>query len=305
MTKLGTPRTPAKLAGILVVAALLVAACSSEPAADDRSTIVATTSVVGDLVSNVVGEGAEVVVIMGPGVDPHDFQASVRQVESIANADLVVGIGLGLEESLLDVIDAGSNRLLLLGPELDPIEFRDNGHDTDDGGQAFDPHVWQDPGRMAVAVELIGDRLDGIVEGATESARTYADALRTLDSEVAQQVSKIPADRRVMVTTHEAFGYYADAYGFEIIGVIIQGGTTMSEPSAADLEQLARIIEESGTPAIFTEATHPTTLAQAVSDEVGRPIEIVELISDALSADVPTYVEMIRTNTELIVEALG
>ena len=108
-----------------------------------------------------------------------------------------------------------------------------------------------------------------------------------------------------MVTTHEAFGYYADAYGFEIIGVIVRGGTTLSEPSAADLEQLARTIEESGTPAIFTEATHPTTLARAVSDEVGRPVEIVELVSDALSADVPTYVEMIRTNTDRIVEALG
>lgn len=305
MTKRGRLRTPAKLAGMLVVVALLVAACSSEPAADDRPTIVATTSVVGDLVSNVVGAGAEVVVIIGPGVDPHDFQASVRQVESIANADLVVGIGLGLEESLLDVIDAGSSKLLLLGPQLDPIEFRDDGHDTDDGGHAFDPHVWQDPGRMAVAVELIGDRLDGIVDGATESARTYADALRALDSEVAEQVSEIPTDRRVMVTTHEAFGYYADAYGFEIIGVIVRGGTTLSEPSAADLEQLARTIEESGTPAIFTEATHPTTLARAVSDEVGRPVEIVELISDALTADVPTYVEMIRTNTDRIVEALG
>ena len=305
MTKLGTPRAHAELARILVVAALLVAACSSEPAADDRPTIVATTSVVGDLVSNVVGEGAEVVVIMGPGVDPHDFQASVRQVESIAKADLVVGIGLGLEESLLDVIDAGSNRLLLLGPELDPIEFQGDGHAADEGGQAFDPHVWQDPGRMAVAVEVIGDRLDGIVEGATESARTYADALRG---------ARFRGHTAGVEDPHRSARDGHDPRGVRVLRGCLRlrdhrrdrpGGTTLSEPSAADLEQLARTIEESGTPAIFTEATHPTTLARAVSDEVGRPVEIVELVSDALSADVPTYVEMIRTNTDRIVEALG
>ena len=291
---------------ILAVVAVVAAACSSEPATTDRPTIVATTSILGDIVSNVVGDGADVEVIIGPGVDPHDFQASVRQVESIVNADLVVAIGLGLEESLLDVIDAGSSRLLALGPELDPIEFRGDPHDGEaaDGGEGLDPHVWQDPGRMAVAVELIGDRLDGIVDGAADSAGRYADELRALDAETSERVSQITSDRRVMVTTHEAFGYYADAYGFEIIGVIIRGGTTLSEPSAADLAELARAIEESGAPAIFTEASHPTTLARAVSEEVGRPVAIVELISDALTADVPTYVEMIRTNTDRIVEAL-
>lgn len=296
--------------------ALALAACGSEGAADDRPTVVATTTIVADLVQNVVGDAAQVEVIMGPGVDPHDFQASARQVESITEADLVVGIGLGLEESLLDVLEAGSERVLLLGPEVDPIEFRGPGHteredededhasDEDAEEHELDPHVWQDPSRMAVAVEVIGERLDGVIEGAMQNAESYAATLRDLDAEVVERTSQIPAERRKLVTTHEAFGYYADAYDFEIVGVIIPGGTTLAEPSASDLAELAHAIEESGMPAIFAEVSNPTTLARAVSDEVGRPIEIVDLISDALTEDVQTYVEMIRTNTDRITEAL-
>lgn len=294
-----------RVAATITAVALLLGACTAEPASSGRPTIVATTSIVGDIVSNVVGDRADVEVIIGPGVDPHDFQASVRQVEAITNADLVVAIGLGLEESLLDVLDAGSGRVLMLGPELDPIPFQAAVDGGDGGEHALDPHVWQDPGRMAAAVELIGERLEGIVDGVAEPARNYADTLLALDTEVADRVSQIPPARRLLVTTHEAFGYYADAYGFDIVGVIVSGGTTLSEPSAADLAGLAQAIEETGAPAIFTEATHPTTLAAAVSEEVGRPVAIVELISDALSEDVPTYVGMIRTNTDRIVGALG
>ena len=299
---------------LLVTISLVLAACGSDGATDDRPTVVATTTIVADLVQNVVGDAAQVEVIMGPGVDPHDFQASARQVESITEADLVVGIGLGLEESLLDVLEAGSDRVLLIGPEVDPIEFRGPAHtghededqasDEDAEGHELDPHVWQDPGRMANAVELIGERLEGIVEGAMQNATSYASTLRDLDAEVTERTSQIPDERRRLVTTHEAFAYFADAYDFEVVGVIIPGGTTLAEPSASDLAELAHAIEESDVPAIFAEVSNPTSLARAVSDEVGRPIEIVELISDALTDDVRTYVEMIRTNTDRITEAL-
>lgn len=303
------PREIRSISILLATMALVLAACGSEGVSDDRPTVVATTSIVADLVENVVGDGANVEVIMGPGVDPHDFQASARQVESITEADLVVAIGLGLEESLLDVLEAGSDRVLLLGPEVDPIEFEGPAHDEEGEDHAseeheLDPHVWQDPGRMADAVELIGEHLDGVVEGAMQNAESYASTLRALDAEVAEQTSQIPTERRRLVTTHEAFGYFADAYDFEIVGVIIPGGTTLAEPSASDLAELAAEIEESGVPAIFAEVSNPTSLARAVSDEVGRPIEIVDLISDALTDDVQTYVEMIRTNTNRITEAL-
>ena len=299
---------------LLAALALVLATCGSDGATDDRPTVVATTTIVADLVQNVVGDAAQVEVIMGPGVDPHDFQASARQVESITEADLVVGIGLGLEASLLDVLEAGSDRVLLLGPAVDPIEFRgpahteheDEDHASEEGAEEheLDPHVWQDPGRMAVAVELIGERLDGVIEGAMRNAQSYAATLRDLDAEVEERTSQIPDELRKLVTTHEAFGYFADAYDFEIVGVIIPGGTTLAEPSASDLAELAHAIEESGVPAIFAEVNNPTSLARAVSDEIGRPIEIVELISDALTDDVRTYVEMIRANTDRITEAL-
>ncbi len=318
-------RMPAVLLGMAVV----LAACGGANAtSDDRPRIVTSTSVLGDIVSEIVGDEAVVEVVMGPGVDPHDFEVSARQAEDVATADLVVAFGLGLEESLLDVIESQAAESLLLAPELDPIPFTgpdphdhaddedhgdddhgdeeqadDDDHDSD--GEALDPHVWLDPVRMATAVELIADRiatLDPSIDIQSQ-ADAYIDQLEQLQREISETLD--PLDDRKLVTSHDALGYFAQRYDFEVVGVIVTGGSTLAEPSAADLAALVDAIEDSGARAIFTDAYNPTTLAEAVASEVEGDVAVVPLITGSLTDEAESYIDMMQLNAQRIAEALG
>lgn len=296
-----------RMTAIGLVLATLVAACGDSAAPDDRLQIVASTSVLGDIVSEIVGDAAAVEVVMGPGVDPHDFEVSARQAEDIATADLVVAFGLGLEESLLDVIESQAPESLLLGPELDPIPFTgpDPHHADEQEHAGLDPHVWLDPARMATAVQLISDRIEDLDPSLDLQARTdaYVDQLESLTGEIAETLG--PISDRKLVTSHDALGYFAQRYDFEVVGVIVTGGSTLAEPSAADLAALVDAIEDSGARAIFTDAYNPTTLADAVASEVEGEVAVVPLITGSLTEDAESYVEMMRVNTQRIAEALG
>ncbi len=303
-------KTKLRTTAVLVaVIGLLVAGCGDGAATDDRLEIVATTSILGDIVGEIVGDQAVVDVVIGPGVDPHDFQASARQVESVARADLVIAIGLGLEGSLIDVIDAQAGDALFLGPELDPRPFLGPDgvdHDGEDE-HADDPHVWLDPVRMAEAVPIIVQRLEGLDPSLDVQSRAdaYIARLESLDAEIVQTLAPIPAENRKLVTSHDALGYFAVRYGFEVVGVIVAGGSTLAEPSAADLAALAAAIESSGVRAIFTDAYNPTTLADAVASEVDFEVAVVPLITGSLTDEAPTYTEMMTINAQRIAEALG
>lgn len=316
-------------AAALLSIAVVVAACGGTNAnTDDRLHIVASTSVLGDIVSEIVGDDVVVEVVMGPGVDPHDFEVSARQAEDIATADLVVAFGLGLEESLLDVIESQAPESLLLGPELDPIPFTgpdphdhegeghaDDEHHADDedhadehhDGEALDPHVWLDPVRMATAAQLIADRIGELDASLDLQARAdaYVERLEQLNDEIFETLEPIPADERKLVTSHDALEYFAQRYGFEVVGVIVTGGSTLAEPSAADLAALVDAIESSGVRAIFTDAYNPTTLAEAVASEVEGDVAVVPLITGSLTDEAESYVDMMRLNAERIAEALG
>ncbi len=303
---------PAALLGL----AVLVAACGDAATTDDRLRIVTSTSVLFDIVSEIVGDDAVVEVVMGPGVDPHDFEVSARQAEDIATADLVVAFGLGLEESLLDVIESQAPESLLLGPELDPIPFSgpdphdDEGEDhadDDHEGEALDPHVWLDPVRMATATRLIADRIGGLDASLDLGARTdaYVERLEQMNDDIVEMLEPIPTDARKLVTSHDALGYFAQRYDFEVVGVIVSGGSTLAEPSAADLAALVDAIEDTGARAIFTDAYNPTTLAEAVASEVEGDVSVVPLITGSLTEEAESYVDMMRLNAERIAEALG
>ncbi len=291
--------------------------------------VVATTSVLGDVVRNIVGDAATVEVIMGIGADPHDFEASAQQVAAIQGADLVISNGLGLEEGLIDIIEtveAEGKPVLELADMLDPIPFADphgddeghsdeeEGHSDEEEGHSDhgdeDPHFWQDPARMAVAVELIADQLtelDGSIDWHA-GADAYAAELAALDTEIEGMLAGVPEDQRKIVTNHEAFGYFADRYGFEVIGTVIPGGSTLAEPSAADLSDLVAEIQEEGVTAIFAENTNPSALAEAVAGELGTEIEVYALYSDSLGepgTPAETYIGMIRANAETVATALG
>lgn len=359
------PRAIFLLAGL----ALVLAGCGTDSTtasgADDATDgpdteslfVVVTSTVWGDIVSNVAGDAVTVEVLFPVGADAHDYQLSSAQVASMQLADLVVVNGLKLEEGIVDVIEsleAEGVNIVEVAPLLDPIAFgggghadhdeagehagegastagecdpdtsheeEEGGHDEEDGehtdedGHAHeegscDPHVWMDPLRVATAVGLIADELtalDPTVDW-TANARLYADALRTLDAEVIAMLEVVPEDRRKIATNHEAFGYFADRYGFEVVGVVFPGGSTLAAPSSAELAELVEIVTEENIDVIFGETVEPSALAEAVAAEVGGDVQVVELFTESLGiagSGAETYVGMVRTNATLIAEALS
>jgi zinc/manganese transport system substrate-binding protein len=230
---------------------------------------------------------------MPAGADPHAFAASARQAEAMTEADLLVVNGAGFEAGLEPAIDAAREAGVEVFVAADHVELRQLG----DGA---DPHLWTDPARMVDVVEALADRWPGAGEG-------YADELRALDEEIEGLLAPIPADRRVLVTNHEVLGYFAERYGFEVVGSVIPSLTTSSAASAADVEALAEVIEREGVPAIFAETTSSSDLAEALAEEVGD-IEVVELFSESLGdpgSGADTYIGMQRTNAVRVAEALG
>ena len=194
-------------------------------------------------------------------------------------------------------------------------EHEEHEEHEDEHGHAHDgadPHFFTDPARMATAAEGIADFLIETVDGVdAEAIRANADAyigeLEALDAEVAEMVAGLSEDQRVLVTNHEVFGYFADNYGFEVVGTVIPSGSTADGTSAAALVELVEEIEEEGVPAIFADTSSSDELAQTLADEVGD-IAVVELFSESLGdadSDGATYIDMVRSNATNIVDALA
>jgi zinc/manganese transport system substrate-binding protein len=269
--------------------------------------VVVTTNVLGDVVADLVGDQADVEVIMPPGAAPHEFQASPRQVASIREADALVSNGAGFEEGLGDPIDAAEEDGVPTFATIDAVDTLQL-----EGSGGTDPHFFTDPARMATAAQAIGDFLVDEVPTLDTPAfarqvRATVDELHALDAEVERTLSAVPADRRTLVTNHEVFGYFADRYGFDVVGAVIPAGTTQAEPSAEQLAELADTIEERGVPAIFVETSSPTRLADALAEEVGD-VDVVELFSESLGDEGSggeTYAAMMRTNATRIADALA
>ena len=302
------------IAGLL---AAVLTGCSSDGAADGAVSVVATTTILGDLVENTVGEDAEVEVLMPVGVNPHDFQASAQQVAAIQRADLVVANGLGLEGGLHDVLEAAAAdgvRVWEVAPNIEPrpfvevVDAEEDHQDHEDGD--LDPHFWLDPLRVALAVDLLAGELAEVAPDFDWSVRAgrYAAELESVDISTAEQLSVVsPADRK-LVTNHLSLGYFSDRYGFEMIGTVIPGGESLANPSSAELASLVEVIEREQVRAIFTETIESDTLAQAVAEEVGYDVAVVELYTGSLGepgSDGDTLVKMLTTNVRRIAEAIG
>ena len=295
-----------------VAALTALAACSSDPSSsDDRLRISVTTTILGDVVQNLVGGDAVVEVVMPPNTDPHDFAPSARQANAMREADALVVNGLGFEEGLLDTIEAAEDDgvpVITAADAIEPIPLA--GEHADEHTE--DPHLFTDPTRVRQAAELIAEQLLAEIPeldtpGFAGRAAAYLAELDALDAEVDELLSAIPAEERLLVTNHEVFGYFADRYGFELLGVVVPGGSTLAEPSASGLADLVHEIEEHGVPAVFADTSSPTRLADALAAE-GTDVKVVELYSESLGeAGSPgaTYIGMIRTNAQRIATALG
>ena len=276
--------------GILLIAGAAACGGGGENAADDgRLRIVVTTSVLGDVVEHVAGSAAEIEVVLPRGADPHEFAPSARQAEAMVEADLLVVNGAGFEAGLESSIEAAEDA----GTEI--LVAADHAELLDD-----DPHFWTDPSRMVEVAEAVGAAL-----GVDPSA--YVEALRALDAEIEAVLADVPAERRVLVTNHEVLGYFADRYGFEVVGAVIPSLSTRAEASAADIEDLADVLRARDVPAVFAETTSSADLARALADQVGD-VAVVELFAESLGDEgsgAATYVEMQRTNAQRIAEALA
>jgi zinc/manganese transport system substrate-binding protein len=294
----------------LVVAALtaLVGACSDD-AVDDRASIVVTTGVLGDVVANLVGEAADVEIVMPPGADPHDFSPSAKQAAAMRDADVLVVNGLGFEAGLRDAIAAAEGDGVSVYTATSAVEVLRGSSESAEG----DPHVFTDPARMVTIAEdlarFLAENVDALDSAAVEkAAAAYVADLRALDLEVEATLAAVPPARRTLVTNHDVFAYFADRYGFEILGVVIPGGSTLAEPSAADLASLAADVEAAGVPAVFAETSSPARLAEVLAGEVDFDVEVVELFTESLGepgSGGETYIDMVRTNAERIAEALS
>jgi zinc/manganese transport system substrate-binding protein len=290
-------------------------------AAPDRPHVVVTTSILGDVTRQLVGDQADVEVVMPIGADPHEFAPSARQAEAMQDADLLVVNGADFEQGMAGIIEgaaADGTPTFTLADHVALRHVDDSEHhdDVSTGGDGHDhegddPHVWTDPTNVAAAVTPLAaalQELDGVDVAAIEQRATqYEQELEDLDAEVVGILAPIPAARRVLVTNHEAMRYFAERYGFEVVGTVIPSMTTMASASAAGVEALAAVIEERDVPAIFGETTQPTQLADALADEVGGDVQVVELYTESLGepgSGADTYVGMVRTDAELIVRAL-
>jgi len=294
--------------------ALLLSACGGPGTTDEAIEVVATTSIWGDVVSQILGDDGTVEVLVPVGTDTHDYEASPREVESLLEADLVVANGLGLEESLgtiLEAAEADGAAILELAPELDPLPLvGDEADEREHEHEGLDPHVWLDPLRAAAAAELIAERLTEIEPAIDWGARAddYAAQLVAADGQIEKMVSTIAEADRKLVTNHEALGYFAARYGLVVVGVIIPGGSTLAEPSSADIADLVGEIERQGVDAVFAESTSPSRLAEAVAAEAGHQVEVIELFTESLGepgSGAETLVDMLLTDAERIVAGLG
>lgn len=263
--------------------------------------MVVTTSILGDVISNLVGADASVEVVMPPGTDPHDFAPSARQAAEMRRADVLVVNGRGFEVGLVDTIDAARADGVRVIEATDSLP-----------GPGADPHFFSDPIAMRGALDRMGNELADHVEGLDTPAFHarvvgYQRQLANLSSEIEVILARVPEGRRVLVTNHEVFGAFADRYDFEVLGTVIPSASTLAEPSAAALHALAGRIAEEGVPAIFAETSAPVRLAEALAAE-GAGVRVVELYTESLGppgSDGATYLTMMRTNAVRIANALS
>lgn len=301
------------IVAVLVFCGLLASGCgdSAAPINSGKLRVLTTTGMIGDAVRRVGGETVEVTSLMGAGVDPHLYRASEGDVRRLSQADVVFYNGLHLEAGMGEVLEQMSTRKRTVAV-AENIERSQLIASKDFAGN-FDPHIWFDVRLWLRVVEQIRDELARADEKNAASyranAETYLTALRELDAEIRLQFEKIPADRRVLITAHDAFGYFGRAYNFEVRG--LQGISTSAEASAADVQNLARLIAERKIPAVFVESSVPQRTIEAVQAAVearGFTTRVGgSLFSDAMgNPGTPegTYVGMVRHNAKTIFDAL-
>jgi zinc/manganese transport system substrate-binding protein len=301
-------RSSATRRAVLVLAATAPLAAVLPAMAAEPVPVVASFSILGDLVKQVGGDRVSVSVLVGPDGDAHVYQPSAADAKTLANARAIIVNGLGLEGWFERLIRASAAKapVTVAAAAVKPLAADEaDGH----GHGGFDPHAWQDVGNARLYVAAIRDGLSAADPDGKAAYAANADAflkqLDAVEAEVRAAVARIPADRRKVITTHDAFGYFSHAYGLEFIAP--QGVSTDAEASAKDVARIVRQIRSEKIPAVFLENVSDPRLMQRIQKETGAKIGGT-LFSDALSGPsgpAPTYIDMMRNNIRELSAALA
>lgn len=296
---------------ILLGLAAALATIASAETAPRRLRAVATTTFVYDVVRHVAGDAVDLAPLLPAGVDPHAFEPSPRDAAKLAEADVVFANGAGLETFLDRLLDAARRRdgrgarLVALSDGV-PLRARADGHEHGER----DPHVWLNPLNVIVWVDAIERKLAELAPahaGAfAQRAQDYRARLVDLDAWIRETTGRLPPDRRSFVTDHDELGYFADAYGFTIVGAMIPGFSTAAEPSARELADLEGRIRTSGARAVVVGQTANPALARRLARDTGA--RLVRLYTGSLGApDGPaaTYLACMHHNVVALCDALG
>jgi ABC-type Zn uptake system ZnuABC Zn-binding protein ZnuA len=330
--------SPAQKSATTAVSPAATPAVSGAARPAVKTGIVTTSNIVADWVQAVGRDRVDVFSLLPPNADPHTFQPGARDVAQVADADLVFSVGLALEGGWLDglVHNAAGDpgKIVPLGEAVDPINFgeifeehgdaehegaedshdgqegeHEGGEDEDHGHGGLDPHFWFDPLRVKQAVDTIGAQLAAAdPAGRTfyqDNAAAYNRELDGLHTWIQQEVAKLPEERRLLVTSHDTLQYFAQRYGFRVVGAIMPA-TTDAEPTGQALAELIETIEHAGVPAVFAEKSHSAQLSRRVSEETGAEL-IGGLYTGSLGApggEAGTYLDLMRYDVNTIVDAL-
>jgi len=268
---------------------------------------VATSTILDDLAAQLAGEEIQLTGILEPGADPHIYEPVPQDSKALEEADLILYNGYNLEPGLIKMINAvgGRARKVAVGEVVQPLQLEQYGETVPD------PHVWGNVKNVMLIVNAMRDTLIELSpedrEEFTQNAAQLTGELEKLDTWITQQIQTIPVSKRKLITTHDAFQYYANAYGLEVSGTLI-GISTEEQPSAKTLQQLVQAVKDTGVPAIFAETTINPQLIKTVAAEAGVKLSPQELYSDSIGApgsEGDSYVNMMVANTRAIVEALG
>ena len=307
---------------LVLILPLLLGACGAKPAAPanrdlsqlaalplasgEELQVVATTSVVGDVVGRIGGDRIELTTLMGLGADPHTYVATPSDSAAVHDAHVLFSNGAGLEEGMSELaLDTSGGAVHV--PLSDSLALLVTAHGDEAVGQP-DPHVWFDVQNMLAWTSIVLETLSALDPANRSSYQASADAfaqeLEDLDEWILEQVAIVPQANRRLVTNHETLGYFARRYGFELVGAVYPLSPS-SEPSARDLAGLEEVIRQYGLSVLFTEGTVSPVLADQVARDTG--VRLVPLYTESLGppgSGAESYIAMIRYDVQAIVAAL-
>jgi ABC-type Zn uptake system ZnuABC Zn-binding protein ZnuA/ABC-type Mn2+/Zn2+ transport system permease subunit len=303
---LGVRRTAGAVAAAATAALLAGCGAAGGPAPPGQAKVIATTTQIGDFARAVGGDRAEVVQILKPNTDPHDYEPRPSDVLETGDADVVLLNGDELDHWMGQVVEAagGDPAIVDLG-EREPVKLAGESEGAE--ASRYDPHWWHDPRNAEAAVVAIRDALTKANPGAraayARNAAEYLAKLRALDHGVAACIGSVPPGARKLVTDHDAFGYFARRYGITVVGAVIPSQSTQAQPSAGDVAALTRLIRREGVKAVFPESSINPKLAEAIASQTGATSDY-ELYGDTLGAkgsSGATYLSMERANADAMV----